>query len=1155
MSVKLIGCAKDGLLAMLDQECQSVGGNAEQLCRKLQGAHGTSKLFGVVRQRPGNFVVEHFAGPVEYTSQTFLEKNRDELSADLVGCLKGSSDEFMRQRFVEHDRHFGTQEFVSVQTGSRRVVAAKKHSVSGEFRGQLSSLMQRIQTTEPHFVRCIKPNPESRAGVFHRPSVVQQLRYQGVLQAIEVSRAGYPMRLNHRQGVLDFRSLARREDKAQVEAQMLWGRFEAAAQVLFQGISESLPRGSWALGRTRLFLKREGVEALSSALSRARRDAAIRAQAWWRGRLCRWRFIRLARAALRLQAGARALLARRVAQAMLRQRAAVAVQSARRMVAARRLRLRSLLAARFIQYWLQSRRLRAWLLRAVVAARRLQWWQRASRQRWRAFRRRWSARLLQKVWRGHRGRLVAREQAKARERRRSAASRVIGSWRRHVCRRLLFLPGDETARSQHCKAPACSSTEVQQERDVATRHVALERASLGELLAVREELKTHVAALSRHALVVRKQAGYLKQQALQMSRQTIRAQAWWRGRLCRWRFLRLVRAALRLQAGARAMMARRLVQSMQRQRAAVVVQSARRMVALRRLRLRSLRAACIIQFWFRSRRAQAKLLRAAVAARRLQWWQRAFFMQRRRALRRWCSACLLQKVWRGHRGRLVAREQAKAQERRSRAASRVVGSWRRHVCRRQLQQRCSLLSGSAGLLQRVWRGHRGRLAAHEEAKAKKADDLKQQTLKLSRQTIRVQAWWRGRLCRWRFLQVVLATLLLQAAARALMARRLMQAMRRQRAAVVVQSARRMVVARRLRLRSLRAASVILYWLQSRRLRARLLRAVAAARRLQRWQRASMQWRRALRRWSAACHLQRAWTGYRGRLVAHEQAKAQERRCSVCLLQRVWRGHTGRRAAREEEKARERCRSAAGRLLGPLRRYVCRRRLQRRRALRRWSAACLIQRAWRGHGGRLAAREEASARERRGSAAGRVLKSWRRHVCRRLRVLPSDELARVQHVAPPRAAPRVPALFLAPALNSAEARLELEARGRFIGLQRASLGELLAAREELQARVAAMSRRSHVARKLADDMKERFLELSRWTAFGMMSQVAEKYFGCGCECSGRDRRDFAPADAGLGDQQERSGFPEPARWLTPRTAPPSARGSAPPSARRSPLSAE
>ena len=67
--------------------------------------------------------------------------------------------------------------------------------------GELQKLMERIRSTEPHFVRCIKPNQKNVAGSFERKSVVQQLQYQGVLQAIEVSRVGFPVRLKHRQAV------------------------------------------------------------------------------------------------------------------------------------------------------------------------------------------------------------------------------------------------------------------------------------------------------------------------------------------------------------------------------------------------------------------------------------------------------------------------------------------------------------------------------------------------------------------------------------------------------------------------------------------------------------------------------------------------------------------------------------------------------------------------------------------------------------------------------------------------------------------------------------------------------------------------------------------------------------------------------------------
>ncbi|CAJ1329265.1 unnamed protein product, partial [Effrenium voratum] len=88
---------------------------------------------------------------------------------------------------------------------NQRVMKAQRYSVSGEFRQQLQELLQQIERTEPHFIRCIKPNPKNQAFVdgdsskpfFHRPSVAEQLSYQGVLAAIKVARAGFPVRFWH----------------------------------------------------------------------------------------------------------------------------------------------------------------------------------------------------------------------------------------------------------------------------------------------------------------------------------------------------------------------------------------------------------------------------------------------------------------------------------------------------------------------------------------------------------------------------------------------------------------------------------------------------------------------------------------------------------------------------------------------------------------------------------------------------------------------------------------------------------------------------------------------------------------------------------------------------------------------------------------------
>lgn len=63
--------------------------------------------------------------------------------------------------------------------------------------GQLYKLMQRLEETEPHFIRCIKPNTQQLANVFDQELVLQQLRCCGVLEVVRISRSGYPTRHSH----------------------------------------------------------------------------------------------------------------------------------------------------------------------------------------------------------------------------------------------------------------------------------------------------------------------------------------------------------------------------------------------------------------------------------------------------------------------------------------------------------------------------------------------------------------------------------------------------------------------------------------------------------------------------------------------------------------------------------------------------------------------------------------------------------------------------------------------------------------------------------------------------------------------------------------------------------------------------------------------
>ena len=55
--------------------------------------------------------------------------------------------------------------------------------------------MDQLESTEPHFVRCILPNLEKRANKFDKNLVLGQLRCNGVLEGIRITRAGYPNRM------------------------------------------------------------------------------------------------------------------------------------------------------------------------------------------------------------------------------------------------------------------------------------------------------------------------------------------------------------------------------------------------------------------------------------------------------------------------------------------------------------------------------------------------------------------------------------------------------------------------------------------------------------------------------------------------------------------------------------------------------------------------------------------------------------------------------------------------------------------------------------------------------------------------------------------------------------------------------------------------
>lgn len=147
------------------------------------------------------FVVKHYAGNVEYSTSGWIDKNKDPLNEDITRLLARSTQRYIAALFEDY---LGDDEDPSQPTAAHSGKAAllRLRKGTGSFRTvgqrhkqQLLSLMETLNQTHPHFVRCILPNNRKRAGEIQPKLVLDQLRCNGVLEGIRICRKGFPNRL------------------------------------------------------------------------------------------------------------------------------------------------------------------------------------------------------------------------------------------------------------------------------------------------------------------------------------------------------------------------------------------------------------------------------------------------------------------------------------------------------------------------------------------------------------------------------------------------------------------------------------------------------------------------------------------------------------------------------------------------------------------------------------------------------------------------------------------------------------------------------------------------------------------------------------------------------------------------------------------------
>ncbi|KAK5135961.1 hypothetical protein LTR08_004419 [Meristemomyces frigidus] len=395
---------KLGVLALLDEESRLPMGSDESFVTKLHHNYSNDKHKFYKKPRFGKsaFTVCHYAIDVTYESDGFIDKNRDTVPDEHLDVLRSSSNVFLRE-VLEASATVRERDNAAlapkVNGMGKRIgaAAARKPTLGGIFKSSLIELMNTINSTDVHYIRCIKPNEGKEAWKFEGPMVLSQLRACGVLETVRISCAGYPTRWTYEEFAMRYYMLIPSDQWTKEIREM-------ANAILRQALGEGKNDGTdkYQLGLTKIFFRAGMLAFLENLRTNRLNGAAIMIQKNLRAKYYRRRYLEAINSIRDFQAFARAIMARQRAQGARRQKGATTIQRVWRGQKERKSYLRIRNDLIFFEATAKG-----WLCRKNIldkrlgdAARTIQrsWRTRQQLKSWREYRRK--AVLVQSLWRG-----------------------------------------------------------------------------------------------------------------------------------------------------------------------------------------------------------------------------------------------------------------------------------------------------------------------------------------------------------------------------------------------------------------------------------------------------------------------------------------------------------------------------------------------------------------------------------------------------------------------------------------------------------------------------------------------------------------------------------------------------------------------------------
>lgn len=307
--ISMIESKPIGLLSLIDEECLWPKGTDASLWAKLE-TNLPKKFpdhFLITRFDRANssFTIRHFAGDVSYCVTGFCIKNKNELRQEAVDLIRSSTDRLVSMLLpasaeaaaggADMAAHFDSLMSESGKPTRRarggslsgpappqRGTKILKTTVGSNFKNQLASAMAVIRGSDPHYIRCLKPNAENKPGRFERLSMMSQLRYSGVIELVRVTKAGYPTRFSLGDFIERFAVLSYGLQKAAKKGSQLAQSGNLSAQrAMCKKICDNVKikhGADYQIGHTKMFLRQATLSYLEMKKAERTYDSIVRIQ-------------------------------------------------------------------------------------------------------------------------------------------------------------------------------------------------------------------------------------------------------------------------------------------------------------------------------------------------------------------------------------------------------------------------------------------------------------------------------------------------------------------------------------------------------------------------------------------------------------------------------------------------------------------------------------------------------------------------------------------------------------------------------------------------------------------------------------------------------------------------------------------------------------